>query len=84
IIGFIIISTIIFLGIGKPIKILLTVGAINGFILPISLGIMLIAAYRSKIISSYKQPLWLTVAGVLVVATMAWMSYGVILQLLKP
>ncbi|MGI4806032.1 MAG: NRAMP family divalent metal transporter [Janthinobacterium lividum] len=84
IIGFIIVSTIIFLIIGKPVKILLTVGAINGFILPISLGIMLIAAYRSKIISSYKQPLWLTVLGVLVVATMAWMSYGVILQLLKP
>ncbi|MGI4728059.1 MAG: NRAMP family divalent metal transporter [Janthinobacterium lividum] len=84
IIGFIIVSTLIFLMIGKPVKILLTVGAINGFILPISLGIMLIAAYRSKIISSYKQPLWLTVLGVLVVATMAWMSYGVILQLIKP
>jgi Mn2+/Fe2+ NRAMP family transporter len=84
IISFIIVSTIIFLLIGKPVKILLTVGAINGFILPISLGIMLIAAYRSKIIAKYKQPLWLTVLGVLVVGTMAWMSYGVILQLLKP
>ncbi len=84
IIGFIIVSTIIFLLIGKPVKILLTVGAINGFILPISLGIMLIAAYRSKIIANYKQPLWLTVLGVLVVGTMAWMSYGVILQLIKP
>ncbi len=83
IIGFIILSGIIFLMIGKPVKILLTVGAINGFILPISLGIMLVAAYRSKIISTYKQPLWLTVLGVLVVATMAWMSYGVILQLLR-
>ncbi len=84
IIGFIIVSGIIFLMIGKPVKILLTVGAINGFILPISLGIMLIAAYRSKIIADYKQPFWLTLLGVLVVATMTWMSYGVILQLLKP
>ncbi len=84
IICFIIVSTLIFLIIGKPVKILLTVGAINGFILPISLGIMLIAAYRSKIISTYKQPLLLTVLGILVVGTMAWMSYGVILQLLKP
>lgn len=82
IIGFILISCVIFLIIGKPVKTLLTVGAINGFILPISLGIMLIAAYRTKIIANYKQPLWLTVLGVLVVATMAWMSYGVILQLL--
>jgi Mn2+/Fe2+ NRAMP family transporter len=84
IIGFILISCVIFLIIGKPVKTLLTVGAINGFILPISLGIMLIAAYRSKIIANYKQPLWLTALGVLVVGTMAWMSYGVIVQLLKP
>lgn len=84
IIGFILISCVIFLIIGKPVKTLLTVGAINGFILPISLGIMLIAAYRTKIISNYKQPFWLTALGVLVVGTMAWMSYGVILQLLKP
>ncbi len=84
IIGFIVVSGIIFLMIGKPVKILLTVGAINGFILPISLGIMLFAAYRSKIIANYKQPFWLTVLGVLVVGTMAWMSYGVIVQLIKP
>lgn len=84
IISFILVSCIIFLMIGKPVKTLLTVGAINGFILPISLGIMLIAAYRSKIITDYKQPLWLTVLGVMVVVTMAWMSYGVIMQLIKP
>jgi len=82
IIGFILVSCFIFLMIGKPVKTLLTVGAINGFILPISLGIMLIAAYRSKIIAQYKQPIWLTVLGVMVVATMAWMSYGVIVQLI--
>ena len=80
--GFILISCIIFLIIGKPVKTLLTVGAINGFILPISLGIMLIAAYQTKIIANYKQPFWLTALGVLVVGTMAWMSYGVILQLI--
>lgn len=83
IIGFILVSCFIFLMIGKPVKTLLTVGAINGFILPISLGIMLIAAYRSKIIAQYKQPIWLTVLGVMVVGTMAWMSYGVIIQLIR-
>ncbi|MDB5011207.1 MAG: hypothetical protein JWQ06_1996 [Mucilaginibacter sp.] len=82
IIGFIIISCIIFLIIGKPVKILITVGAINGFILPLSLGIMLLAAYRSKIVADYKQPVWLTIAGVIVVATMTWMSYGAIIQVL--
>ncbi|QEC79029.1 NRAMP family divalent metal transporter [Mucilaginibacter ginsenosidivorax] len=82
IIGFIIISCCIFLAIGKPVKTLLVVGAINGFILPIALGVMLVAAYRSKIIASYKQPLWLTILGVLVVGTMTWMSIGAIGQML--
>ena len=83
IITFISISCVIFLLIGKPIKILLAVGAINGFILPIALGIMLVAAYRTKIISSYKQPLWLTLTGLAVVLTMVWMSYGTIIQMIN-
>src|SRR5476651_1304896 len=82
IIGFIIVSCCIFLAIGKPVKILLAVGAINGFILPIALAVMLIAAYRSKIIATYKQPLWLTILGVLVVGTMTWMSVGAIAQMI--
>jgi len=82
IIGFIMISCAIFLAIGKPVKILLAVGAINGFILPIALGVMLVAAYRTKIITSYKQPLWLTILGIIVVGTMTWMSVGAIMQML--
>ncbi|MGN7989308.1 NRAMP family divalent metal transporter [Pedobacter sp. 22226] len=83
IIAFISISCFIFILIGKPVKILLAVGAINGFILPIALGIMLIAAYRTKIIANYKQPLWLTLTGLAVVITMVWMSYGTILQMIN-
>lgn len=82
IISFIVISCCIFWAIGKPVKILLVVGAINGFILPVALGVMLVAAYRSKIIATYKQPLWLTILGVLVVGTMTWMSIGAIGQML--
>jgi len=78
---FIMISCFIFILIGKPVKILLAVGAINGLILPIALGVMLVAAYRSKIIADYKQPLWLTIAGIGVVATMVWMGYGTIMQM---
>ncbi|KQR67277.1 NRAMP family divalent metal transporter [Pedobacter sp. Leaf176] len=84
IIAFILISCLIFVLIGKPIKVLLAVGAINGLILPIALGVMLVAAYRTKIISSYKQPLWLTIAGSAVVITMIWMGYGTIMQMLNP
>jgi hypothetical protein len=43
---------------------------------------MLIAAYRTKIIANYKQPLLLTILGVLVVGTMTWMSCGAIMQML--
>lgn len=82
IIAFIIVSCFIFLLIGKPIKVLIAVGAINGLILPLALGVMLVAAYQHKVIANYKQPLWLTVAGVLVVATMVWMGYGAITGLL--
>jgi Mn2+/Fe2+ NRAMP family transporter len=83
IICFIIISCIIFEIIGKPVKTLLAVGAINGFILPVALGVMLVAAYRAKIIADYRQPVWLTVLGVIVVGTMAWMSVGAITQMLS-
>jgi Mn2+/Fe2+ NRAMP family transporter len=81
IVAFIGISCCIFIAVGKPVTILLAVGAINGFILPIALGVMLIAAYREKVIGSYKQPLWLTLLGVMVVVTMAWMSVGAIMQM---
>lgn len=81
IIAFIIISCIIFLLIGKPVKVLIAVGAINGLILPVSLSIMLVAAYKYRIVKDYKQPLWLTLAGAAVVLVMAWMSWGAIRQL---
>lgn len=78
---FILISCAIFILIGKPVQILLAVGAINGLILPLALGMMLVAAYRSNIILSYKQPLWLTLTGIGVVVTMIWMGYGTIIQM---
>jgi Mn2+/Fe2+ NRAMP family transporter len=74
IIGFIIISTMVFAIVGRPVKILVLVGALNGLILPITLGTMLIAAYRSKIVGNYKHPLWMTVFGILVVVIMTYMG----------
>lgn len=83
IIAFIIISCIIFEIVGKPVKTLIAVGAFNGLILPLALGVMLVAAYRTKIIAGYKQPLLLTILGVAVVGIMTWMSYGAIAQILS-
>ncbi|MCM3733559.1 divalent metal cation transporter [Fictibacillus nanhaiensis] len=74
IIGFIAVSTLVFAVIGQPVKILILVGSLNGLILPISLGVMLIAAYRPKIVGDYKHPMWMTIFGVLIVVIMAIMS----------
>lgn len=81
IIAFIVLSCVVYEIVGKPVKVLVAVGAINGLILPISLGVMLMAAYRQKIVGNYKQPLWLTAAGVAVVGTMAWLSVGALSQI---
>lgn len=82
IIGFIVLSTICFVLIGKPVKVLLLVGAINGLILPIALGTLLIAVYKKSIVGDYKHPLWLTISGAIVVIAMALMGgYTLIDQL---
>jgi len=72
--GFILISTCVFIIIGKPKELLLFAGLINGFILPFALAIMLIASRRIPILKQYKYPLWIEVAGWLVVILMGSMS----------
>jgi Mn2+/Fe2+ NRAMP family transporter len=67
---FIVMSTIIFLGVGRPVRVLVLVGALNGLILPVSLGVMLVAAHRRSIVGDYRHPRWLTAAGGVVAATM--------------
>lgn len=75
---FIIITTLIFVLIGKPRELLLFAGAVNGLILPIALSIMLIAATKDRIMKGYKHPLWMQMAGWIVVAVMSWMGYVII------
>lgn len=70
---FIIISTIVFVCIGKPVSILVAVGALNGFILPFSLGLMLWVMMKKKL-QHYQHPQWLLWSGWIIVAVMLWMS----------
>lgn len=72
IIGFIAISTLIMAFIGKPATLLILAGALNGLILPITLGIMLIASKRKDIVGDYKHPTWLLIFGVIVVLISAY------------
>ena len=71
---FIICSTLIFLSVGNPVRLLIAAGAVNGLILPIALSAMLLASRQSRIIGTYRHPLWLQVAGWLVVVIMSWMG----------
>jgi Mn2+/Fe2+ NRAMP family transporter len=84
IVGFIIFSSLIFLTIGRPVQILLWAGTINGFILPISLALMLIASQKISIVKDYKHPIWLQISGWFVVLTMTIFSiYTIYSQLPK-
>lgn len=74
IVGFIVLSTGIFASIGRPVKMLILAGALNGLILPLALGVILVAAYKPSIVGTYKHPLWMTIAGGIVVLLMASMG----------
>ncbi|AVP37201.1 NRAMP family divalent metal transporter [Staphylococcus felis] len=64
---FIVISTLIFLSIGKPIKLLIIAGALNGLILPITLGTILIASKNKRIVGDYHHPTWMLIFGIVAV-----------------
>lgn len=74
IILFITLSTGIFLLLGRPVRTLILVGSLNGLILPLALGAMLLAARRRDIIGEYRHPTILLVAGWLVAGSMAAMG----------
>lgn len=72
--AFIMISTLIFVMVGNPVKLLIMAGAVNGLILPIALAVMLIAVRKSSLMHQYKHPAWLQIVGYVVVAVMGYMS----------
>ena len=82
IVAFILVSTVIFLLIGQPVAVLVWAGTINGFILPIGLAIVLLASRKRSIVGQYSHPLWLQIAGWLVVAVMAFFSVQTLANLL--
>ncbi|MGN6293697.1 MAG: NRAMP family divalent metal transporter [Chitinophagaceae bacterium] len=76
---FIVLTTAVFVAVGKPKELLVMAGAVNGLILPVALSIMLIAATKKRIMKGYKHPWWMQLAGWAVVAVMGWMG-GVAVQ----
>ncbi|MBZ2175916.1 divalent metal cation transporter [Schnuerera sp. xch1] len=74
IIAFIIISTLIFIFVGQPAKVLVIVGSLNGLILPITLATILVASKKPDIIGDYKHSKVLFILGWIVVAITAYMG----------
>lgn len=55
-IAFIVMSTLVYVFIGQPQKLLVLVGALNGLILPITLAVMLVASKKREIVGDYEHP----------------------------
>jgi Mn2+/Fe2+ NRAMP family transporter len=65
--AFIIASTLIMVLVGSPAKLLILAGSLNGLILPVTLGTMLLASRRKDIVGDYRHPTWLLVFGIIIV-----------------
>ena len=81
--AFIIASTIMFIALGNPVKLLVLAGMVNGLILPVALAVILIAATKSSIVHQYRHPMILLFIGWIVVAIMSYLGYLTILKSLK-
>ncbi|ASI94790.1 NRAMP family divalent metal transporter [Vibrio rotiferianus] len=70
-IGFIIITSLGTVTMNMPILLLMLAGLVNSIILPIVLGMMLVATRRKDIVGDYKHPAYLTLTGIAIVVVMA-------------
>jgi len=75
IIGFIAVSTLVMFLVGQPAKLLVLAGALNGLILPLTLGVCLFASRRKDVMGEkYHHPGWMLVSGCLVVVISAYLG----------
>lgn len=73
---FIVLSTLVFVAVGRPKEVLLLAGWVNGLILPFALAVLLVGATRQRLMKGYRHPVWMQAAGWLVVVVMGGMSVG--------
>jgi len=57
------ISLAIYLFVGRPVRLLILAGALNGLILPVTLGVVLLACRRRDLLGEYRHPMLLQAAG---------------------
>jgi Mn2+/Fe2+ NRAMP family transporter len=68
-VAFVAVSLAFFLGLGRPVRLLVLAGGLNGLILPVTLGVVLVAARRRDLLGAYRHPRSLQVGG--------WMAWAV-------
>ncbi len=56
-------SLLAYLWLGRPVRLLVLAGAVNGLILPVTLGVVLVAARRPSLLGGYRHPVALQAAG---------------------
>jgi Mn2+/Fe2+ NRAMP family transporter len=61
--AFIAASLAVYLLAGRPVRLLILAGALNGLILPVTLGVVLVAARRPDLMGAYRHPVGLQGAG---------------------
>lgn len=67
---FILSSMMIFIIVGRPVSVLVIVGALNAFVLPFALAILLLISSKLMKEGALYQPLWLSIGGWLAVAAL--------------
>ncbi len=60
---FVALALALYLWLGRPVKLLIVAGGLNGLILPVSLGVTLLATRRRDLLGAYRHPLVLQVSG---------------------
>jgi Mn2+/Fe2+ NRAMP family transporter len=65
------------------VHLLVIAGALNGLILPVSLALLLTAVLKKRLMGNYKHPVWLSVAGWIVVLIMGIMGGKAIVTLVS-
>ena len=61
--AFLAVSLGLFLLLGRPVRLLVLAGALNGLVLPATLLVTLLAARRRDLLAGYRHPRWLAAAG---------------------
>lgn len=85
--GFIALSWAVALGLDlagwQPTPLLIAAGTVNGVLLPVVLGVVLVAAYRRPLMKDYRHPWWAAVLGVLAWVGTLGLAYQTVLSVLR-